>query len=170
MHPDIKSTIMQQQTNLSITKPCQNDSHTVTPMQRVKFFSDNILIKVKKPFIASVLFALLSFALTSKTDRTITGTVKDQNNDPVPFAVIMLIPTTKSFTADASGHFKITINDQIKFLEALIEANGKLLETGDIKMTDYILALNNYITAKNLLVQNKISRYQIINQLNYWNK
>ena len=116
MHPDIKSTIMQQQTNLSITKPCQNDSHTVTPMQRVKFFSDNILIKVKKPFIASVLFALLSFAFTSKTDRTITGTVKDQNNDPVPFAVIMLIPTTKSFTADASGHFKITINDQIKFL------------------------------------------------------
>ena len=63
-----------------------------------------------------------------------------------------------------------SINDQIKFLETLIEANGKLLETGDIKMTDYILALNNYITARNLLVQNKVSRYQIINQLNYWNK
>jgi len=63
-----------------------------------------------------------------------------------------------------------SINDQIKFLETLIEANSKLLETGDIKMTDYILALNNYITAKNLLVQNKVSRYQIINQLNYWNK
>jgi outer membrane protein TolC len=63
-----------------------------------------------------------------------------------------------------------SINEQIKFLETLIEANGKLLETGDIKMTDYILALNNYITAKNLLVQNKVSRYQIINQLNYWNK
>ena len=63
-----------------------------------------------------------------------------------------------------------SINEQIKFLETLIEANGKLLETGDVKMTDYILALNNYITAKNLLVQNKVSRYQIINQLNYWNK
>ncbi|MEO6330560.1 MAG: TolC family protein [Ginsengibacter sp.] len=62
------------------------------------------------------------------------------------------------------------INIQIKYLETLIEANGKLLETGDIKMTDYILALNNYITAKNLLVQNMINRYQIINQLNYWNK
>ncbi|MEO6453439.1 MAG: TolC family protein [Ginsengibacter sp.] len=62
------------------------------------------------------------------------------------------------------------INKQIKFLETLIEANGKLLETGGIKITDYILALNNYITAKNLLVQNMISRYQVINQLNYWNK
>lgn len=63
-----------------------------------------------------------------------------------------------------------SINDQVRFLQILIEANGKLLETGDIKMTDYILALNNYITARNLLVQNKVSRYQIINQLNYWNK
>lgn len=63
-----------------------------------------------------------------------------------------------------------TINKQIKYIETLIDVNGKLLETGDIKMTDYVLALNNYITAKNLVVQNMISRYQVINQLNYWNK
>ena len=64
----------------------------------------------------------------------------------------------------------VPINRQIKYIETLIEVNGKLLETGDIKMTDYILALNNYITAKNLVVQNMIARLQIINQLNYWNK
>jgi hypothetical protein len=63
-----------------------------------------------------------------------------------------------------------TINKQVTYIETLIEANGKLLETGDIKMTDYVLALNNYITAKNLVVQNMISRYQVINQINYWNK
>jgi hypothetical protein len=62
------------------------------------------------------------------------------------------------------------INKQIKYSETLIQANSKLLETGDIKMSDYVLALNNYITAKNLVVQNIISRYQVINQLNYWNK
>ena len=146
MHPDIKSTIMQQQTNLSITKPCQNDSHTVTPMQRVKFFSDNILIKVKKPFIASVLFALLSFAFTSKTDRTITGTVKDQNNDPVPFAVIMLIPTTKSFTADASGHFKITINDQIKFL-AVSAVGLKAIKVQITNATSYAVVMQRTTSA-----------------------
>ena len=62
------------------------------------------------------------------------------------------------------------INKQIKYIETLIDVNGKLLETGDIKMTDYVLALNNYINAKNLVVQNMISRYQVINQINYWNK
>lgn len=64
----------------------------------------------------------------------------------------------------------VPINKQIKYIETLIDVNGKLLETGEIKMTDYILALNNYITAKNLVVQNMISRLQIINQLNYWHK
>lgn len=60
------------------------------------------------------------------------------------------------------------VNNQIKYIETLIEADGKLLETGDIKMTDYVLAINNLITAKNLVVQNTINRYQVINQLNYW--
>jgi hypothetical protein len=61
------------------------------------------------------------------------------------------------------------INQQIKYLETLIEVNGKLLETGDIRITDYVLALNNYIIAKNLIVQNQIARYFVIHQLNYWN-
>ncbi len=61
------------------------------------------------------------------------------------------------------------INNQIRYLETLINVNGKLLETGDIKITDYVLGLNNYIAAKNLVVQNMIARYQIMNQMNYWN-
>jgi outer membrane protein TolC len=61
------------------------------------------------------------------------------------------------------------VNKQIAYLETLIKVNGRLLETGDIRITDYVLALNNYITAKNLLVQNQVERYQVIQQLNYWN-
>lgn len=61
------------------------------------------------------------------------------------------------------------INQQIKYLQTLIEVNGKLLETGDIKITDYVLALNNYITSKNLVVQNQVAWYLVIHQLNYWN-
>jgi len=61
------------------------------------------------------------------------------------------------------------INKQIDYLKTLIDVNGKLLETGDIKIIDYVLALNNYITSRNLVVQNIISRFQILNQLNYWN-
>jgi outer membrane protein TolC len=64
---------------------------------------------------------------------------------------------------------RTNINKQIEYLETLIKVDGKLLETGDIRITDYVLALNNYITAKNLVVQNQIARYQVIQQINYWN-
>lgn len=60
------------------------------------------------------------------------------------------------------------IEQQLKYLKVLIDVNSKLLETGDIKITDYILALNNYITARNLVVQNEVTRYSILQQLNYW--
>ena len=62
------------------------------------------------------------------------------------------------------------INNQLKFSQKLIDVNGKLLETGEVRITDYILALNNYINVKNLLTQNNTNRLQVINQLNYWNK
>ncbi|MDQ6761404.1 MAG: TolC family protein, partial [Bacteroidota bacterium] len=39
------------------------------------------------------------------------------------------------------------INKQIEYIKTLIDVNGRLLETGDIKITDYVLALNNYITS-----------------------
>jgi outer membrane protein TolC len=62
------------------------------------------------------------------------------------------------------------INEQVRYSEALITVNGKLMQTGDAKIADYILALNNYLNAKNLLTQNNITRLQIINQINYWNR
>jgi len=62
------------------------------------------------------------------------------------------------------------INKQIKYTETLITVNEKLLATGDIRLTDFILSLNNYVTARNLVTQNYISRLKIINQLNYWSR
>ncbi len=62
------------------------------------------------------------------------------------------------------------INEQLKYTQSLIDVNGKLLEAGEVRITDYIIALNNYINAKNLVTQNNISRLQIISQLNYWNR
>ena len=59
---------------------------------------------------------------------------------------------------------------QFKYIEALIDANRKLLETGDVHMPDYILAIGNYLNAKNIITQNNINKYQIINQINYWNR
>ncbi len=62
------------------------------------------------------------------------------------------------------------INQQITYTKTLITANGQLLQTGDISMKDYILALNNYLNARNMLTQNNISRLRLINQINYWTR
>jgi len=62
------------------------------------------------------------------------------------------------------------INKQIRYTETLITVNERLLATGDIRLTDFIITLNNYFNAKNLVTQNYISRLKIINQLNYWNR
>ena len=62
------------------------------------------------------------------------------------------------------------INDELKYSESLITVNKKLLETGEVKIADYILALSSYLNAKNLVTQNNINRLQIINQINYWNR
>jgi outer membrane protein TolC len=61
-------------------------------------------------------------------------------------------------------------SSQLKFSQGLIDANKKLLETGDARIADYIIAIGNYITSKNIITQNTINKMQIINQLNYWNR
>jgi len=70
----------------------------------------------------------------------------------------------------ATGELIEEINHQIKYADGLINVNIKLLETGDAKIADLVIAVNNYMMAKNLLTQNNTSRLQIINQINYWNR
>jgi outer membrane protein TolC len=60
------------------------------------------------------------------------------------------------------------INSQIKYSSTLIGVNKKLLETGEVRITDLILSINTFLNARNLLNQNYINRMQIINQINYW--
>jgi outer membrane protein TolC len=62
------------------------------------------------------------------------------------------------------------IMDQIKYSESLIKVDTQLLQTGDVKIADLILAINNYLTVRNLKTQTIISKLQLINQLNYWNR
>ncbi|RBL88910.1 TolC family protein [Chitinophaga flava] len=59
---------------------------------------------------------------------------------------------------------------RIKYAEGLIQANRKLLMSGDVRIADYIIAINNYLNAKNIITLNTINKYQLINQLNYWNR
>jgi len=62
------------------------------------------------------------------------------------------------------------IKDQTKYTESLIKVDTQLLQTGDLHISDLVLAVNNYLSIKNLMTQTVISRLQLINQLNYWNK
>lgn len=62
------------------------------------------------------------------------------------------------------------INEQIKFSKSLIQVDSRLLQTGDIMVADFVLAINNYLTAQNLYRQTVINRLKLINQLNYWNR
>src|SRR4051812_4177112 len=60
--------------------------------------------------------------------------------------------------------------NQLKYVEGLIKANRKLLATGDVRIADYIIAINNYLNARNIITQNTINKLQLIAQINYWNK
>jgi outer membrane protein TolC len=62
------------------------------------------------------------------------------------------------------------VTDQMKYIESLIKVDTQLMQTGDLKIADLILAINTYLSVKNLFTQTTISGLQLINQLNYWNK
>ncbi|HEY4322927.1 MAG TPA: TolC family protein [Mucilaginibacter sp.] len=62
------------------------------------------------------------------------------------------------------------VEDQIKYSETLIKVDTQLLQTGDLRIADLLLAVNNYFTIKNLKTTTTINKLQLINQLNYWNK
>jgi outer membrane protein TolC len=70
----------------------------------------------------------------------------------------------------ATDELFVQINEQIKFAKGLVDVDSKLLHTGDIRVSDYIIAINSYMAVKNLLKQTATNRLKLINQFNYWNK
>ena len=60
------------------------------------------------------------------------------------------------------------INNQLKYSKMLIDIDQKLLNTGDLKVNDFLLAINNYRAIKFSQTQQQINRLLLINQLNYW--
>lgn len=56
--------------------------------------------------------------------------------------------------------------EQLKYSNTLIEANLKLFLLGDVKVTDFILSINNFLNLKLDLLQYETRTYNLINQLN----
>ncbi len=62
------------------------------------------------------------------------------------------------------------IRTQVDYTKTLIEAYGKLLQTGDVKITDIITAITNFLNAQNAFRLNVVSRLRIQSQLAYYNQ
>jgi outer membrane protein TolC len=62
------------------------------------------------------------------------------------------------------------IKIQVNYTKTLIEAYGKLLQTGDVKITDVITAITNFLNAQNTFRQNIVSRLRIQSQIAYYNQ
>lgn len=70
----------------------------------------------------------------------------------------------------ATEELFLQINEQIKYTKALIEADSKLLHSGDVKVADFVIAINNYMSAQNLYRLTNINRLKLISQFNYWKR
>ena len=62
------------------------------------------------------------------------------------------------------------LRSQLVVTDALVESYRKLLLTGDVQITDYVIAIGNLITINNTISQNNISEFQTITEINYWSK
>ena len=67
-----------------------------------------------------------------------------------------------------SAEINKMLQSQLSVAETLIEANKKLLVTGDAQITEYIIALSNIISIQDAMAQNTVNKLQIINEINYW--
>src|SRR5689334_5948522 len=100
---------------------------------------------------AGLMLSLLSFALVSNTDRTITGTVKDEHGNAIIGASVIAKRTTNGVVTGVNGKFSIIIDDNTKALE--ISYVGYKTET--VKLTansDYTVVLKQQTSALNEVV------------------
>ncbi|MEI7829410.1 MAG: TolC family protein [Prolixibacteraceae bacterium] len=98
-------------------------------------------------------------ALSEQTRRTYSEFFAKQYRQQINQLLLQLSDNQK---------YKMNIDKQIAYSQALVEANGKLFQTGEVNVTEYFIAISSLLTSRNLLIQNRLENYQLINQLNYW--
>lgn len=79
--------------------------------------------------LCTVLLLLLC-TVASAQNRTITGTVKDNSGDPIPFASVKIKGSNTGISADENGNFSITIPSGATALE--VSAVGSEPQTIDV--------------------------------------
>ncbi len=136
-----------------------NSSMQNTPYKNIGF---SFGVNIKKPIYdghqKSLKYQKLD--IEERTRQTNKNFFSNQYNQQVAQLYIQLNATNQLFER---------IKQQVNYTKTLITAYEKLLETSDVKITDFVTAITNYLNAQNSYRQNFISRLKIINQINYWN-
>nr|WP_315028467.1 TolC family protein [uncultured Chryseobacterium sp.] len=60
-----------------------------------------------------------------------------------------------------------TANQQISYAKTLVEANARQLPTGDVRMVDFILSINNLLSLKGNIIQYNSTLFNLQNQMQY---
>lgn len=62
---------------------------------------------------------------------------------------------------------EMLLTQQLRLAQTLIEANRKLLLSGDAQISEYAMAIGNLITINKAISENNTNKLQAINELNY---
>ncbi|MBX5439007.1 MAG: TolC family protein [Thermoflavifilum sp.] len=62
----------------------------------------------------------------------------------------------------------LSITQKLATSEELLAIDRRLVQTGNVRITDYLLAIQQHLLVQNSLDQARVRRWQIINELNYW--
>jgi outer membrane protein TolC len=103
--------------------------------------------------------------LHQKNQVALSTNLAFKNNFNRQFTQQLLVLNQK---LEQTNQIEKQLQSQLQVTDALIEADKKLLLTGDAQITDFVIAIGNIITINNSISQNKVTKLQIINDLNYW--
>jgi len=137
-----------------------NSSMQNTPYKNIGF-SAGVNIKMPLYDAHQKTLKYQKLDIEERTRLTNKGFFINQYNQQVAQLYIQLNATNQLFER---------IKQQVNYTKTLIAAYEKLLETSDVKITDFVTAITNYLNAQNSYRQNFISRLKILNQVNYWNR
>src|SRR5688572_11192549 len=88
--------------------------------------------------ILSMFFLLLVVASLHAQQRTVTGTVRDDKGDPVPFATVTEAGVKNAVQADANGNFSIKVGENARLA---ISATGFGAQTISVSGNTAIITL-----------------------------
>lgn len=75
----------------------------------------------------------------SKAIREISGTIADQNNEPLSFASVIIYGTKTGVATDADGHFTITVKNGFKNVKLVVSSVGYITQIIDCNNYDQVL-------------------------------